>query len=77
MRFVHVGEAYQELLQTMQGVAAHQLEQLLRIPDELSKIFSMEHPQGLHEINLVFMVPDGFADRCKNAISKALRSQQT
>lgn len=76
VRFVHVNDEYQEVIQAMQGVAAHQLDQLLRIPDELSKIFSMEHPQGMHEINLVFTVPEGFVERFDEVIKGALMKVQ-
>jgi hypothetical protein len=72
VRFVHVDEEYHEVLRALQGVAARQLDQLLIIPDELSKIFSMDRPQGMHEINLVFTVPDGFADRFDEIIRGTL-----
>jgi hypothetical protein len=72
VRFVHVSEKYRDVLATMRGVAGQQLDQLLRIPGELSKIVSMENPEGFHKIDLVFTMPDGFVENFRASLERAL-----
>jgi hypothetical protein len=71
VRFLRVDEQYGEVLLSMHGLAARQLDQLLRIPNELSKILTMENPQGLHKVELVFTVPDGFAANFNRTVERA------
>jgi hypothetical protein len=73
VRFIHVADKYRDVLSTIQGVAGHQLDQLLRIPNELFKLLSLENPEGLHKVELVFTVPDGFVARFDAALKRALR----
>lgn len=73
VRFLRVDERYEDILMSMRGLAARQLDQLLIIPNELSKIFAMENPKGLHELNLVFTVPDGFGDDFNRKLERAFK----
>jgi hypothetical protein len=71
VRFLHVEEKFREVFSFIQGVAGHQLDQLLRMPSELAKILAIENPQGLYELNLVFTMPDGFSDNFSAALERA------
>jgi hypothetical protein len=73
VRFSRVEEEYEEIFLSMQGMAARQLDELLRIPNELSKILAMEDPSGMHEVNLVFTVPEGFADNFNAILKRAFK----
>lgn len=73
VRFVHVDQEYHDIFLSMQGVAAYQLDQLVRIPNELSKIIEMEKPDGLHKLNLVFAMPDGFLDNFNASLNRAFK----
>jgi len=46
-----------------------QLEEMMRIPDELSKIFEAEKPSGIHKIDLAFKLPDTFVQDFKRILS--------
>jgi len=72
IRFIHVAERFRNILPAVQGVAGRQLDQLLRIPDELSDILSLEEPESAHRINLVFTVPDDFLDNFNAAFKRAI-----
>jgi hypothetical protein len=71
VRFVHVDDKFNEMLVSMQGLAAHQLDQILRFPAELAKLLSNETPKGTYELNLVFDVPDIFIKSINAAIAQA------
>jgi hypothetical protein len=74
VRFAHVDERFREILSSLQDIAGRQLDQLLRIPNELYKILAMEKPEGLHEVNLVFTVPQGFADTFNAALDRTFKN---
>jgi hypothetical protein len=76
VRFVHVPEAFRDVLSSIQGVAGHQLDQLLKIPNELSSVFSMDKPTGEHKINLVFDVPNDFVTNFGRALQRATKAFQ-
>jgi hypothetical protein len=71
VRFIHVDNKFEEDFASMQGVAGHQMDQLLRIPNELSKLLAMDDPKGCHELNLVFTVPDRFVEKFQDALQRA------
>lgn len=62
LRFSGLPEEFRELRVFLQGVAGDQLEEMMRIPAELGKIFEAENPTGLHKIDLVFTLPENFGD---------------
>jgi hypothetical protein len=60
----------------MQGVAEHQLSQLLTLPKRLFEFLAIENPEGVHNINLVFEMPEGFERNFYAAIDRALKNAQ-
>jgi hypothetical protein len=72
IRFIHVAEKFRDILSTLQGVTGRQLDQLLRIPNELSDIVALEKPESAYQINLVLTMPDDFLDNFKAALKRAL-----
>ena len=70
---MHVDERFQEVLSTLRGVAGQQLDQLVKVPDELSKFLALENPKGIIQVNLVFTVPDGFVEAFDAALKRALK----
>lgn len=74
IRFSHVPDEFSEMRGVLEGVAGQQIEEMMRIPNELAKVFQQEeHPEGVRTIELVFKVPDNFVrnhelvlERCSN-----------
>jgi hypothetical protein len=71
VKFLHVEDKFKEVFHHMQGVAGEQLDQLLRIPNELKQILAKENPSGVHKINLVCKMPDNFAANFHAALERA------
>jgi hypothetical protein len=71
VRFIHVEEKFEDIFMSMRGVAGHQLDQLLRIPNELSKMLATENLEGTQELNLIFTVPDRFEENFNAALRRA------
>ncbi len=70
VRFTVVPEEFDEAQSTLQGVAGLQLEEIMRIPHELSQIFQDDEPNGVHSVNLVLRMPDGFEVSFQRAMDK-------
>ncbi|MEA2880615.1 MAG: hypothetical protein QOF14_5811 [Hyphomicrobiales bacterium] len=71
LRFTHVPNEFHDALVAIRGFAGMQLDELLRIPDGLSKILDEENPAGERKINLVFTVPDGSVEAFGAAMERA------
>ena len=70
MRFVHVPVFAQSLRVLCLGVAARQIEELLRIPKELSEIFDRDSViPGVHKIDIILELPVGFSEQIESALS--------
>lgn len=74
IRFIHVAERFRDVLSTIRGAAGQQLDQLLRIPNELSNILSIENPKGVYNVNLIFSLPDGFVENFNAALMRAFKA---
>jgi hypothetical protein len=71
LRFAIVPEEFQDLVAALQGIGARQIDEVLRIPAELTKIFSTDHPKGTVHIELVFSLPENFEQRMDSALQRA------
>ena len=58
MRFTHVPTEFHDALAALQGFTGRQIEELLRIPNELAGIVAEENPFGTRTISLVFSIPE-------------------
>lgn len=58
MRFTHVPTEFHDALAALQGFTGRQIDELLRIPNELAGIVAEENPSGTRAINLVFSIPE-------------------
>ncbi len=78
MCFTRVPEAFREIQTFLQGTAGAQLDELLKIPSELTKIFAVENPTGLHKINVIFGLPANFNEDFEAIMKRCLvrRSQK-
>lgn len=70
VRFVRVPEKYRELIAALQGGAGQVLQDVFGIEAGLARIVGAENPTGLHEINIVLKLPDGWAKRITKATKK-------
>jgi hypothetical protein len=72
-QFTSAPTEFAEAMALAHGIAGAQIEEVMRIPVELAKIFETENPSGTHKISLVFRLPKSFAtleeviERCGQA----------
>lgn len=71
LRFTHVPIEFRDALVAIRGFAGLQLDELLRIPTELSKILDEENPSGERTVNLVFNLPEGSIEAFGAAMERA------
>lgn len=70
MRFAHVPDFAGPLRRLCLGAAGRQIEELLRIPQELSKLFDGDSVvPGVHKIDIVLDLPDGFSQQIASMLS--------
>lgn len=70
VRFTRVPEVFREAQTQMMGLAGPIIEELMRIPSELGKIFDTESPTGEHVVNLVFRLPDNFVEEHSRILAR-------
>jgi hypothetical protein len=70
IRFTIIPEEFSDALSAVQGIAGLQLDEIMRIPSSLSKIFEEDNPSGTHSISIVFKIPDDFQRKFKQAMDK-------
>jgi hypothetical protein len=73
LRFDRVPDEFNEVKDILQGTAGVQIDEMMRIPIELSKVFENEKPSGLHKIDLVFSLPDSFGGDVGRAIDRGMK----
>jgi hypothetical protein len=70
IRFAFVPEEFREALAALQGFSGNQLEQIFRIPTEISRFLAIENPTGDYMINLTLTVPEGMVETFGKAIQR-------
>ena len=71
VRFSHTSEKLDGPIRVLQGACGRQLEQVFRIPIELSESLDVERPPGAYLITLQLSLPEGFADDINAAFARA------
>lgn len=72
MRFAHFPDDFREIADTLQGVAGQQIEEIFRMPSELSRIFKKEEPAGYNYVQLIFQMPPNFEAKFEAAMQRLL-----
>ena len=73
VRFANLPDKFTEMLDALRGFGGNQIEELLRIPKEISSAFSVEKPVGMHKINLVLRPPDDLQENLRKAMEPVTR----
>lgn len=71
IRFAYVPDAFHNAMVALHGVGAQQLEEILRIPNELGKTLAEDNPTGTRQIDLVFTMPANFGEDFDAALEHA------
>lgn len=74
LRFVAVPPSFREVQEHMTGTAGRMLDELAKLPKGMTDLFSGEPKTGLYKVDLVFDLPDGWADRHSRLLSRAVRA---
>lgn len=70
IEFTHVPEEFEEIKSVVAGAGGRQLEEMMRVPTEISHIFDVESPCGEYKIGLVFKLPEDFNERFSSALKR-------
>jgi hypothetical protein len=62
LRFSRVPKEFREIQNFLEGTAGAQLDEMMRVPIELARVFEAENPTGLHKVDLVFALPPNFGE---------------
>jgi hypothetical protein len=62
VRFCRLPEEFHEYQALLEGAAGAQIEEMMRAPSELSKIFEADDPAHVHNIVLVLRLPEKLRD---------------
>lgn len=73
-RFAVLPYAFANVQSLLIGTAGQMLDQLARIPDELSAPFNAENPSGTVNIMLVLSLPDKWSDNYARALEEAFKN---
>lgn len=78
VRFARLPDPFVSFQQLLVGVGGHLLDQVTRIPTEMSRIFSgPEKPEGTFTISIEISVPDGWNDRCQAEFDRIRKAAQS
>lgn len=72
LRFSRTPEEFREIQNFLQGTAGAQLDEMMRIPIELAKIFELENPTGTYKVDLVFTLPENFSEDFNTIINRCM-----
>lgn len=73
IRFIETSEEFSGVTRLMTGVLSPQLEKMFGIAPWISAIFDAERPLGVHRRELVFELPDNWAENLQAAIKRGLK----
>jgi hypothetical protein len=75
VRFACVDDAFSEIQSLFIGIAGGILEEAVKFPAFLAEIFSGDTPTGVHSLQLVVTLPDGWNEAVQVALGRALRKE--
>jgi hypothetical protein len=71
VRFIETSEEFSSVVRLMTGLLSPQLEKMFSISPWISSIFDQDRPQGAHQRELVFTLPDDWSEQIHAAMLSA------
>lgn len=69
VRFARVPEAFEAIHALLAGVGGHLLSKISEIPQEMTRIFSEPHPEGVFVVSVVIDTPEGWTEQFEAAMA--------
>jgi hypothetical protein len=74
VHFSTVDEVFEEMRTLLKGVAAIIISESAKVPEFVSGVFDAKSPSGVHSLNLVLDVPEGWVEQIGAATARAERN---